>query len=68
MVTEQGLAAGNVDDVAFLCKDAGVLDAVLKELNVVGKKAGLKPLEALQCIILTPEEWTPINGCLTAGE
>lgn len=44
-VKETGIAAGNGDDLKALCADARVRDAILKELNLVGKKAGLKPLE-----------------------
>lgn len=48
--------------------DDKVRDAVLKNLNAVGKKAGLKPLEQLSSVVLTDEEWTPQNGLLTAAQ
>ncbi|KAH8921775.1 acetyl-CoA synthetase-like protein [Atractiella rhizophila] len=51
-----------------LVKEKDVNTAVLNELNAVGKKAGLKPLETLQCVVLTAEEWTPQNGLLTAAQ
>ena len=60
-------AHGNAD-FGTLCADPKVRDAVLKELNATGKKAGLRPLETLQTVILTEKEWTPQNGCLTAGQ
>jgi long-chain acyl-CoA synthetase len=48
--------------------DQSIRDNVLKSLNGVGKKAGLKPLETLQTVVLTDEEWTPQNGMLTAAQ
>lgn len=64
LVQEKGLANGS-SDLATICKDSAVRDAVLKELNAVGKKAGFKPLETLQTVVLTDIEWTPQNGLLT---
>jgi long-chain acyl-CoA synthetase len=40
----------------------------LKECNALGKKNGFKPQELLQAVILTPEEWTPENGLVTAAQ
>ncbi|GAA6059698.1 hypothetical protein JCM10212_000085, partial [Sporobolomyces blumeae] len=51
-----------------ICQDDDVRKSVVAELNGVGKKAGLKGLEQLQCVILSPEEWTPQNGFLTAAQ
>lgn len=77
-----------------VCQNEKVQKAVLNEMNGVGKKAGLKPIEVslllslcallemtrdadlesfrslqtLQCVILSPEEWTPNNGFLTAAQ
>ncbi|KAL8278789.1 hypothetical protein RQP46_008858 [Phenoliferia psychrophenolica] len=62
------LAPESHGDLALLCKNQAVRDAVLKELNLVGKKAGLKPLETMQTVVLTPEEWTPQNGLMTAAQ
>lgn len=42
-------------------------DLVLKEINATGKKAGFKPLETLQTVVLTEMEWTPQNGMLTVS-
>ncbi|QRV99415.1 AMP binding enzyme [Ceratobasidium sp. AG-Ba] len=39
-----------------------------KECNAVGKKAGFKPLEILEAVVLTPEEWTPENELVTAAQ
>ena len=41
---------------------------VLKECNAIGKKNGFKPMETLHAVILTPEEWTPESGLVTAAQ
>ncbi|KAF8824666.1 hypothetical protein HHX47_DHR8000422 [Lentinula edodes] len=51
-----------------LCHDPKVAELVLKECNAIGKKNGFKPMEILQAVILTPEEWTPENGLVTAAQ
>ncbi|GAA5842143.1 hypothetical protein JCM11251_006538 [Rhodosporidiobolus azoricus] len=63
-------AGGDVDKVDWqeVCKSEKVRKVVLDDLNAVGKKAGLKPLEQLQTVLLSPEEWTPQNGYLTAAQ
>nr|BBE10601.1 long-chain acyl-CoA synthetase [Rhodotorula toruloides] len=55
-------------DLGTLVHDQSICDNVLKSLNAVGKKAGLKPLETLQTLVLSDEEWTPQNGMLTAAQ
>lgn len=62
------LAGADAGDFAKVCKNKAVRDAVLKDLNAVGKKAGLKPLETLQTVVIDSEEWTPANGLLTAAQ
>jgi long-chain acyl-CoA synthetase len=51
-----------------LCKEQKVKDLILKECNALGKKNGFKPQELLQAVILTPEEWTPESGLVTAAQ
>ena len=51
-----------------LCHTSAVADLVLKECNAVGKKNGFKPMERLQAVVLTPEEWTPESGLVTAAQ
>ncbi|KAG0144613.1 hypothetical protein CROQUDRAFT_47089 [Cronartium quercuum f. sp. fusiforme G11] len=63
---ETGLGGGR--EFSQLCQDAKVQEVILKELNEMGKKAGFKPLEMLQCVILSDGEWTPENGCVTAAQ
>ncbi|KAG9090166.1 long-chain fatty acid-CoA ligase [Ceratobasidium sp. 370] len=55
-------------DLATLCHTKAVADAVLKECNAVGKKAGFKPLEILEAVVLTPDEWTPESELVTAAQ
>ncbi|KAL7416762.1 long-chain-fatty-acid-CoA-ligase [Mrakia frigida] len=56
------------DHLDTLAANPKVVDAVLKEINAVGKKAGLKGAEVLGALILDPEEWTPENGLTTAAQ
>jgi long-chain acyl-CoA synthetase len=63
-VQAQGIEGKELD---VWCHNPKVQDLVLKELNAAGKKSGFKPLELLQCVLLTSKEWTPQNGLLTAA-
>ncbi|KAF5337823.1 hypothetical protein D9758_015712 [Tetrapyrgos nigripes] len=58
-------ATKELDD---LCHDPKVAALVLKECNAVGKKNGFKSIEILQSVILTPDEWTPESGLVTAAQ
>lgn len=51
-----------------LCLNDKVKELVLKECNAIGKKNGFRPIEILQAVILTPEEWTPESGLVTAAQ
>ncbi|KAG6816768.1 hypothetical protein H0H93_007779 [Arthromyces matolae] len=55
-------------ELGDLCKDQRVKDLVLKEINLTGKKNGFKPQELLQAVVLTPDEWTPESGLVTAAQ
>lgn len=57
--------SGSLED---LCHVEKVKELVLKECNEVGKKNGFKGPEMLQAVILTPDEWTPQNGLVTAAQ
>ena len=59
------LANASLHDI---CEDKDVDGIVLKACNAVGKKNGFKSLELLQAVILTPEEWTPESGLVTAAQ
>ncbi|KAF5347312.1 hypothetical protein D9756_009932 [Leucocoprinus leucothites] len=54
--------------LADLCSETSVRDLVLKECNAIGKKNGFKPMELLEAVVLTAEEWTPENGLVTAAQ
>lgn len=51
-----------------LCNDERVKKIVLDDCNSDGKANGFKQNELLQGVILTPEEWTPHNGFVTAAQ
>lgn len=55
-------------DLEYLCKDPAVVAGCLKELNSTGVKQGLKGMELLEAVVLTPDEWTPETGFLTAAQ
>ncbi|KAF9491115.1 long-chain-fatty-acid-CoA-ligase [Pleurotus eryngii] len=55
-------------ELAVLCHDSRVRELMLKECNAKGKKSGFKPMETLQAVILTAEEWTPESGLVTAAQ
>jgi len=61
-------AANTEVSLPELCQDKKIIEMVLKDLNAVGKKAGLKGMETLQAVVLTPDEWTPENGLVTAAQ
>lgn len=51
-----------------LCTNKVVRDLILKECNAIGKKNGFKPMEILEAVILTADEWTPESGLVTAAQ
>ena len=51
-----------------LCANPKIKALVLKECNAVGKKNGFKSIEMLQAVVLTPDEWTPESGLVTAAQ
>ncbi|KAI0263286.1 long-chain-fatty-acid-CoA-ligase [Gloeopeniophorella convolvens] len=51
-----------------LCANPKVVALVLRECNAAGKKAGFKGIEMLQAVVLTPDEWTPESGLVTAAQ
>jgi long-chain acyl-CoA synthetase len=54
--------------LADLCVNAKVKALVLRECNAAGKKSGFKGIEMLQAVVLTPDEWTPESGLVTAAQ
>lgn len=55
-------------DLHALCTNDKVAEFVMKECNAVGKKNGFKPMEILEAVILTADEWTPESGLVTAAQ
>jgi len=51
-----------------LVQDPQIRDLVLKELQSVGKKAGLAPFEIIEGVVLGDEEWSSLNGLLTPAQ
>ncbi|TDL27083.1 long-chain-fatty-acid-CoA-ligase [Rickenella mellea] len=51
-----------------LCENSEVKELVLKSCNAAGKKSNFKQLEMLEAVILTPDEWTPESGLVTAAQ
>ncbi|KAJ4306040.1 long-chain fatty acid-CoA ligase [Collariella sp. IMI 366227] len=48
--------------------DKRVRGAVLKALQAVAKKEGLSGMETVSGVVLVDEEWTPVNGLVTATQ
>ncbi|OWP05513.1 hypothetical protein B2J93_7857 [Marssonina coronariae] len=51
-----------------LVHDVRTKQLVLEELQRTGRKAGLASFEILEAVVLTDDEWTPVNGFLTAAQ
>lgn len=68
LIASKGITVGPHADLKDLCENEAVKKAIFSELGVAAKNANLKPMETLQTIVLTPEEWTPANGFMTAAQ
>lgn len=53
-------------DEKSMYHDKKVKDAVLKDLIDTGKRGGLGGLEMVSNVIVVDDEWTPVNGLVTA--
>ncbi|KAL5615437.1 hypothetical protein BROUX41_005482 [Berkeleyomyces rouxiae] len=42
--------------------------AVLKDLTAIGRNTGLSSLELMAGVVICDEEWTPVNGLVTATQ
>ncbi|KAK7049799.1 Long-chain-fatty-acid--CoA ligase 4, partial [Halocaridina rubra] len=64
-------ASIGIDDkgltIEELCADERIKEAILKELQVHGKKCGLTRWEVPAAVYLTLEPWTPDTGLVTAA-
>ena len=52
----------------FNSLDDKVKRVFMTDLRAVAKQVGLKPAEIVGAVILVPDEWTPLNGMLTAAQ
>jgi long-chain acyl-CoA synthetase len=57
-------------DASFerICESRAIAELVLTTCNNIGKKSGFKSLELLEAVVLTPNEWTPATGFVTASQ
>ncbi|EMC93463.1 hypothetical protein BAUCODRAFT_241156 [Baudoinia panamericana UAMH 10762] len=51
-----------------LCSNEKMNQAVLKEMQSVGKNGGLTGIEMIDGVVLSDEEWTPQNGLVTSAQ
>ncbi|KAJ3379459.1 long-chain fatty acid-CoA ligase [Entophlyctis sp. JEL0112] len=54
-------------DIEILCARVELRNAVLASLKEVAKSVGFKSAETVGNVLLSPVEWTPMNGMLTAA-
>ena len=64
----KSIAVDTTAHLSDLCASKAVQDLVLKECNAIGKKNGFKAMEIMEAVILTPDEWTPESGLVTAAQ
>jgi long-chain acyl-CoA synthetase len=62
---ENGVEGEHLEE---LVHDDKINNAVLKQLQSQGQKAGLAGFEIIQGVVLAEEEWTPQNGMTTAAQ
>ncbi|CUM53181.1 unnamed protein product [Debaryomyces tyrocola] len=55
-------------ELAHLCEEKKVINAVTKHLVQTGKSQGLKGIELIQTVVLLDDEWTPQNGFVTSAQ
>ncbi|TVY24155.1 Acyl-CoA synthetase [Lachnellula hyalina] len=63
LATSIGVSGHGIGD---LVHDPKIQAEVLKQLQTVGRKAGLASIEIIAGVVLADEEWTPHNGLVTA--
>jgi len=55
-------------DLHKLCEDQSLKEFYLRDLQAIAKKNGFKAIEVVQGVVLSPEEWTPESGLVTAAQ
>ncbi|KAI6777584.1 Long-chain-fatty-acid--CoA ligase 1, partial [Emericellopsis cladophorae] len=48
--------------------DSKVRGVILKELQAIGRRAGLSAIEIVAGVVVSSEEWTPLSGMVTATQ
>lgn len=66
-IVAEGLGESSASHEA-LCRNAKVQAAVRAELLKTGGQNGLRGIEMIRGVILSPEEWTPQNGLVTSAQ
>ncbi|KAM0501071.1 hypothetical protein ACHAP8_004799 [Fusarium lateritium] len=63
-----GIAKDMGVDEHSIYTDKKVRQALLKDLQATGRRAGLSSMEIVADVVITPEEWTPATGLVTATQ
>ncbi|EZF72557.1 hypothetical protein H105_05444 [Trichophyton soudanense CBS 452.61] len=56
------------DSIGTLVHDKKLNSIILRDMQNVGKSAGLRGFEIIEGVVLSDEEWTPQNGFVTAAQ
>ncbi|CCC13127.1 unnamed protein product [Sordaria macrospora k-hell] len=67
-LTEKAQELGVSTEAPEMHRSRKLRDAVLKELQSVGRGAGLSGMETVAGVVLVDDEWTPVNGLVTATQ
>jgi long-chain acyl-CoA synthetase len=59
---------GNKAPFPDLCKLPEAKEMILKGCNAAGRQRSFKSMEFLAGVIITPDEWTPESGLVTAAQ
>ncbi|KAI9710087.1 MAG: long-chain fatty acid-CoA ligase [Bogoriella megaspora] len=65
MASDKGVKG---DSLESLVHNDDLNNAVLKDLQAAGKRAGLQGIEIIDGVVLTDEEWTPQSGLVTSAQ
>lgn len=49
-----------------LVHDEKIKEEILRQLQEIGRKAGFNGIEVIVGVVIAQEEWTPVNGLVTA--
>ena len=63
LASSLGVSGHGIGDLGH---DPKIQGEVLKQMQAVGRRAGLASIEIIAGVVLADEEWTPQNGLVTA--